>query len=105
MTFGNMGTENREGMFEIPNHHRAAGAPLTGWDFTEQTVQGYLQDPSLNLSTEAVLGLAWRHRATTYNLWVPNWSSTSCDLGVFVYQPVEHVATSDVRLGWRRRWW
>jgi hypothetical protein len=22
-------------------------------------------------------------------LWVPNWSSTSCDLGVFVYQPVE----------------
>jgi hypothetical protein len=34
-----------------------------------------------------------------YALWVPNWSSTSCDLGVFVYQPVEHVATSDVRLG------
>jgi hypothetical protein len=36
-------------------------------------------------------------------LWVPNWSSTLCDLGVFVYQPVEQVATSDVRLGWRRR--
>ena len=25
---------------------------------------------------------------------VPNWSSTSGDLGVFVYQPVEQVATS-----------
>lgn len=62
--FGNMGTENREGMFEIPTHHRAAAAPLTGWDFAEQTVQGYLQDPDLNLSTKAVLGLAWRHRAT-----------------------------------------
>ena len=24
-----------------------------------------------------------------HDLWVPNWSSTSCDLGVFVYQPVE----------------
>jgi hypothetical protein len=36
---------------------------------------------------------------------VPNWSSTLCDLGVFVYQPVEQVATSDVRLGWRRRGW
>lgn len=30
---------------------------------------------------------------------------TSCDLGVFVCQPVEQVATSDVRLGWRRRGW
>jgi hypothetical protein len=39
------------------------------------------------------------------NVWVPNWSSTSCDVGVFVYQPVEQVATSDVRLGWRRRGW
>jgi hypothetical protein len=38
-------------------------------------------------------------------LWVPNWSSTSRDLGVFVYQPVEQIATSDVKLGWRRRWW
>jgi hypothetical protein len=27
-------------------------------------------------------------------LWVPNWSSTSCDLGVFVYQPAEQIATS-----------
>jgi hypothetical protein len=36
---------------------------------------------------------------------VPNWSSTSCDLGVFVYQPVEQIATSQVNLGWRCRWW
>jgi hypothetical protein len=40
-----------------------------------------------------------------FDVWVPNWSSTSCDLGVFVYQPVEQIATSEVKLGWRRRWW
>ena len=39
------------------------------------------------------------------SLWVPDWSSTSCDLGVFVYQPVEQVATSQVKLGWQCRWW
>lgn len=31
--------------------------------------------------------------------------SMSCDLGVFVYQPVEPIATSQVTLGWRRRRW
>jgi hypothetical protein len=36
---------------------------------------------------------------------VPNWSSTLCDLGVFMYQPVEQIATSQVKLGWCRRWW
>jgi len=40
-----------------------------------------------------------------YTLWVPNWSSTSGDLGVFVDQPAEPVATSQATLGWRRRWW
>jgi hypothetical protein len=37
------------------------------------------------------------------SVWVPNWSSTLCHLGVFVYQPVEQVATSQVKLGWRCR--
>ena len=36
---------------------------------------------------------------------VPNWSSTSCDLGVFVYQPAEQIAPLEVKLGWRCRWW
>jgi hypothetical protein len=36
-------------------------------------------------------------------LWVPNWSSTSRDLGVFVYQPIEQVAASQVNLGSRCR--
>jgi hypothetical protein len=27
-----------------------------------------------------------------HGLWVPNWSSASCDLGVFVYQPTEQIA-------------
>jgi len=62
--FWNMATENREGLFEVPTHHRTAAAPLTGWDFTEQTVQDYLHDPALNLSAKTVLELAWRHRAT-----------------------------------------
>ena len=33
-------------------------------------------------------------------LWVPNWSSMSCDLGVFVDQPAEPIATSETKLGW-----
>jgi hypothetical protein len=41
--------------------------------------------------------------ADSYCLWVPNWSSTSCDLGVFVYQSTEPIASSDARLGRRRR--
>jgi hypothetical protein len=32
-------------------------------------------------------------------LWVPNWSSTSGDLGVFVDQSAEPVAASDVKVG------
>jgi hypothetical protein len=34
-------------------------------------------------------------RAAAMNaiLWVPSWSSTSCDLGVFVYQTAEQIAT------------
>ncbi len=30
---------------------------------------------------------------------VPNRSSTSCDLGIFVDQPAEPIATSEVRVG------
>lgn len=32
-------------------------------------------------------------------LWVPNWSSTLCDLGVFVYQPADQIATSEMKVG------
>ena len=38
-------------------------------------------------------------------LWVPNWSSRSCDLGIFVDQSTEPIAASDVKLGRRRRGW
>jgi hypothetical protein len=62
--FGKMAPENREGVFEIPTHHRAAAAPLTGWDFTEHTIQGYLQDPSLSPHAKFALEFAWRHRTT-----------------------------------------
>ena len=30
---------------------------------------------------------------------MPNWSSTLCDLGVFVYQSVEQIATSEMKVG------
>jgi hypothetical protein len=30
---------------------------------------------------------------------MPNWSSTLCDLGVFVYQPAEQIATSEMKVG------
>jgi hypothetical protein len=38
--------------------------------------------------------LAVLRRQVSRPLWVPNSASTSCDLGVFVYQPVEQIATS-----------
>jgi hypothetical protein len=38
-------------------------------------------------------------------VWVPNWSSTSCDVGVFVDQSAESIAASDVKRGRRRRGW
>ncbi len=31
-------------------------------------------------------------------VWVPNWSSALCDLGVFMYQPAEQIAASQVKL-------
>jgi hypothetical protein len=62
--FAKTAAENREGMLEVPTHHRAALAPLTGWDFNEQTVQEYLQDRSLSPSAKVVLELAWRHQTT-----------------------------------------
>jgi hypothetical protein len=32
------------------------------------------------------------------SLWVPNRSSSSCDLGIFVDQPTEPIATSEAKL-------
>jgi hypothetical protein len=62
--FAELAPKNREGVLEIPSHHRNAPAPLTGWNFNERTVQDYLQEPSLNPSSKAVLQLSWEYRAT-----------------------------------------
>jgi putative transposase len=52
--------------------------------------------------TDRMLIFGQRHlRGVLATLWVPNWSSTSCDLGVFVYQSTEPIASSDARLGSR----
>ena len=61
--FAELAPNNREGVLEIPTHYRNAPAPLTGWDFNARTVQDYLQEPSMNPSSKAVLQLAWDHRA------------------------------------------
>ena len=47
--------------------------------------------------------LAAHLRAGT--LWLPNWSSTLCELGIFVDQSPESIATSDAKLGRRCRGW
>jgi len=39
------------------------------------------------------------------NVWVPNWSSMSCDLGIFVDQSAEPVVTVDAKVGLGRRRW
>jgi hypothetical protein len=36
---------------------------------------------------------------------VPHWSSTSCDLGIFVDQSAKLVVTSDVKVGLGRGRW
>jgi hypothetical protein len=43
--------------------------------------------------------------AVHITVWGPNWSSTSRDLGVFVYQPAEQITTSEANLGRRCRRW
>jgi hypothetical protein len=39
-------------------------------------------------------------RQQRWSLWVPNRSSMSCDLGIFVDQSTEPVTTSEAKLGW-----
>jgi hypothetical protein len=55
--------------------------------------QNLRRSPDLRkLGIREVRMLAGVRRRTGRSMWVPNWSSTSCDLGVFVYQAVEQVA-------------
>lgn len=42
-------------------------------------------------------------RPAEQDLWMPNWSSTLCELGIFVYRSAEPVATSEAEdsgAGW-----
>ena len=43
--FAERAPQNRDGVLEVPTHHRTAPAPLAGWDFNERTVHDYLQEP------------------------------------------------------------
>jgi hypothetical protein len=51
-----------------------------------------------DVSKDAEL-LVLRQENTVLRLWVPNWSSVSCDLGIFVDQPAESVATLEAKVG------
>src|SRR5438105_6981555 len=39
------------------------------------------------------------------HLWVPNWSPTSCDLGIFVDQPAKPIVASEAKAGLGRGRW
>jgi Transposase DDE domain len=41
-----------------------------------------------------------RYRGLDKTLWVPNRSSMSCNLGVFVDQSADPVAASEAKMGW-----
>jgi hypothetical protein len=43
--------------------------------------------------------ISHRHPRQRTTLWVPNRSSTSCDLGIFVDQSAESVAASEAKGG------
>ncbi len=60
--------------------------------------KGTLSRLATEAATAGVAGRSWRTR-TWVRLWVPNWSSTSCDLGVFVDQSAGPIVASDVKLG------
>ena len=47
----------------------------------------------------------WARGQVRVSVWVSSWSSTLCDLGIFVDQPAEPVATSDAKVGLGRGRW
>lgn len=51
-----------EGRLELPSLHRAGSEPLAGMPLDEETVAGYLRDPTITEAARLCIGLTWQHR-------------------------------------------
>jgi hypothetical protein len=60
--FRGMQPDNSEGSVEAASLHRVGKAPLEGMPFNEETVRGYLQDPTITEAARLCIGLTWEHR-------------------------------------------
>ena len=80
------------------------GEMIFGNDIRDTVGVGLLVGHQRRCQRKPVPGVTNRC-SRSIGVWVPNWLSTSGDLGVFVDQPAEPIAPLEVRLGWRRRWW
>jgi hypothetical protein len=60
--FREMQPESSEGSVEAASLHRVGKAPLEGMPLNEETVRGYLKDPTITEAARLCIGLTWEHR-------------------------------------------
>jgi hypothetical protein len=60
--FRGMQPEGTEGSVEASSLYRVGKEPLDGIPFTEETVRGYLKDPTITEAARLCIGLTWEHR-------------------------------------------
>jgi hypothetical protein len=77
------------------------GAPITtSFSHVSPLINGNVMHQPPRPVCPTLAGKPNRHRVgPPLTLWVPNRSSVSCDLGVFVDQSAESVAASEVKVG------
>jgi hypothetical protein len=60
--FRGMHPESSEGSVEASSLHRVGKEPLKGMPLNEETVRGYLKDPTITEAARLCIGLTWEHR-------------------------------------------